>query len=658
MVSLGVQMSCTRREFLSLVSASAASVGLAACSTSTSRSTSSSDDGQSSQQTTDSSLDLTKYEKLAIDMSAWKYDEDNNVYYQLGLTYCLDPATTAYESLAIFVPGDFFTGEQNGDTYKCTINSKGVVGNFTPSTAPILMPINTGTLSPQASPTKYGYDGLSPYLDAGCIYVYAGFRGRSAGYDSSSGQDELYPGGSPWPLVDLKAAVRYLRYNAESLPCDSSRIFVFGFSAGGGLSALLGSTGNAEAYKSYLDSIGAAEYTAKGVTISDAIYGSASWCPTTSFDTSNESYEWMMGQFATTGDRADGTLGQALSQGLAGDYATYINSTDLRDDDDSQLTLDETEGSVYSLGSYTNKLVSLLNEAATNFVADTAFPYTYTPQRVDDPTFPGDPNLATTRATESAVAAQTTVDATTTSTDGSTTDATTTDSTTETTTSALPTGTTQVQSTIFDTVQNYFSALNYEHWWINYNVSRQTVSISSLRDFVTYMRPAGSEVPVFDALDRSTTVNQLFGVGDESTLHFDKTLGDRIESNQETYATLTGWDDSYATAWSDDLAKTDSLDNDIATRVNLFNPLYFLSGTYSGYGTGSVAPYWRINEGAFNSDTSLCDSANLALALKHYSGVSEVIYQPIWGLGHVLAERSGTPTDNLIAWVVNCCQSS
>jgi hypothetical protein len=215
-----------------------------------------------------------------------------------------------------------------------------------------------------------------------------------------------------------------------------------------------------------------------------------------------------------------------------------------------------------------------------------------------------------------------------------------------------------VQSTIFDTVQNYFSALNYEHWWINYNVSRQTVSISSLRDFVTYMRPAGSEVPVFDALDRSTTVNQLFGVGDESTLHFDKTLGDRIESNQETYATLTGWDDSYATAWSDDLAKTDSLDNDIATRVNLFNPLYFLSGTYSGYGTGSVAPYWRINEGAFNSDTSLCDSANLALALKHYSGVSEVIYQPIWGLGHVLAERSGTPTDNLIAWVVNCCQSS
>ena len=296
-------------------------------------------------------VDLGEFKSLALDTSAWKYDADNYVYYQLGLTYCLKPATTAYESLAIFVPGKFFTAEKKGDTYSCTVNEKAVVGGFTPSTAPVLLPINSGTLSPQASPTKYGYDGLGTFLDAGCIYVYAGFRGRSAGYDSSTGSTDLYPGGAPWPVVDLKAAIRYLRYNKDALPCDTSRVFSFGFSAGGGVSALLGSAGDAEIYKPYLDSIGAITHDAEGNAVSDAVFGSASWCPVTSFDTADASYEWMMGQFSTAGNRADGTWTSALSQGLAADYASYINAMDLRDSDDSQLTLDESEGGVYTLGS-------------------------------------------------------------------------------------------------------------------------------------------------------------------------------------------------------------------------------------------------------------------------------------------------------------------
>lgn len=35
---------------------------------------------------------------------------------------------------------------------------------------------------------------------------------------------------------------------------------------------------------------------------------------------------------------------------------------------------------------------------------NTAFPYTYTPQRLTEPSFPGDPNLAATRASEAAQA--------------------------------------------------------------------------------------------------------------------------------------------------------------------------------------------------------------------------------------------------------------
>jgi hypothetical protein len=213
-----------------------------------------------------------------------------------------------------------------------------------------------------------------------------------------------------------------------------------------------------------------------------------------------------------------------------------------------------------------------------------------------------------------------------------------------------------VQSTIYDTVQNYFAALNSDYWWINYNVSRQTVSISSLRDFSTHLRPAELSVPAFDAADRSTKTNQLFGIGEESTLHFDETVGNRVAANADAYASLEGWDESYATAWQDDLEKTDSLDTDIPTRVSMVNPLYFLSGTYGGYGTGSVAPHWRVNEGVFDTSTSLATSANLVLALRHFSGVEDVAYEPVWGQGHVMAERSGTASDNLLSWIASCCE--
>ncbi|SFX02038.1 subtype A tannase [Olsenella sp. kh2p3] len=655
-------MSWTRREFLELASAGAASMGLAACSAPARQQTDDTSDQTSAETTTQptENVDLGEFKSLALDTSAWKYDADNDVYYQLGLTYCLKPATTAYESLAIFVPGKFFTAEKKGDTYSCTVNEKAVVGGFTPSTAPVLLPINSGTLSPQASPTKYGYDGLGTFLDAGCVYVYAGFRGRSAGYDSSTGSTDLYPGGAPWPVVDLKAAIRYLRYNKDALPCDTSRVFSFGFSAGGGVSALLGSAGDAEIYKPYLDSIGAITHDAEGNAVSDAVFGSASWCPVTSFDTADASYEWMMGQFSTAGNRADGTWTASLSQGLATDYASYINAMDLRDSDDSQLTLDESEGSVYTLGSYASQLLSILDESATNFVSDTTFPYTYTPQHMDDPSFPGDPNLATTRATEAAVAAAKQEAQSSAATDaqgeGASTDAASSADAAATTTTTLPTGTTQVQSTIYDTVQNYFAALNSDYWWINYNVSRQTVSISSLRDFSTHLCPAELSVPAFDAADRSTKTNQLFGIGEESTLHFDQMVGDRVAANADAYASLEGWDESYATAWQDDLEKTDSLDTDIPTRVSMVNPLYFLSGTYGGYGTGSVAPHWRVNEGVFDTSTSLATSANLVLALRHFSGVEDVSYVPVWGQGHVMAERSGTASDNLLSWVASCCE--
>lgn len=637
-------MGCTRREFLAL-----ASMGTIAGVTGCTPADHSAQTQPSEDATQQTDVNLTEFESLAIDNAAWRFDSERNVYYQLGLNYCLSPATEAYESLAIFVPGAYFTAEQNGETYTCTINEKAVVGSFTPATAPVLLPINTGTLSAQESPTAYGSDGLTPYLREGCVYVYAGFRGRSAAVDTTTGSDALIPGGSPWPVVDLKAAVRFLRYNDDVLPCNTSRTFVFGFGAGGGLSAVLGASGDSTLFDPYLAEIGAITHDASGAAVSDAIAGSASWCPVSSYDMADAAYEWCQGQYADEDTREEGTWTRLLSQDLAGSYGAWINEMDLRDDDDAQLTLDETETGVYAMGSYASALLDEVDEAATYFVQNTSFPYTYTPQRLEDPVFPGDPNLETTRAADAlsqeSTSGEATADGTGEAEAGTTGD------------SSQVSGVAQVQSTIYDSAQSYFSSLNEDSWWINYNHRSASVSISSLRDFVLNVRPAKLPVCPFDRPDRSSKANQLFGVGDESTLHFSTCVGEAVAAGADAYAECTDWDPSFETAWEEDLEKVDSLETDMASRVEMMDPLMWLSGHYEAYGQSSVAPYWRVNEGLFDTDTSLTTAANIVFALRKYDGVESVEHTPVWGQGHVLAERSGSATSNLIEWVVSCCSS-
>ena len=644
-------MGWTRREFLALASVGAVA-GITGCTPSRETPQTPAED----QVEPDPSVDLAEFESLALDTSAWRYDEKNDVYYQLGLTYCKSPATAAYESLGIFVPGAYFTAEANGSTYSCTVNEKAVVGAFTAATAPVLMPVNTGTLAAQASPTTYDYEGLAPYMEAGCIYVYAGFRGRSAGYDSASGTGELYPGGSPWPVVDLKAAVRYLRYNASVLPCDVSRVFVFGFAAGGGVSAVMGASGDATLFDPYLSSIGAITHDAQGVTVSDAIAGSASWCPVTSFDMADAAYEWCQGQYAAEGTRAEGTWTRLLSQDLAASYGAWVNEMDLRDSDDAQLTLDETETGTYAMGTYASELLSNIDEAATYFVQNTAFPYTYTPQRLEDPTFPGDPNLAATREADAAASAPTSDAAPADGTGEGEAGEPATDAAAEDAAGASTlAGVAQVQSTIYESAQSYFAALNADNWWINYSHSSASVSVSSVRDFVLHLRPADLDASPYDLPDRSSKTNQLFGIGEESTLHFDAVAAGLVEKNLDAYSACEDWDDEFELAWQGDLEKVDSLETDMATRVAMMNPLYWLSGHYEGYGQASVAPHWRINEGLFDTDAALVTAPNIVLALRKYDGVADVAHTPVWGQGHVLAERSGSATTNLIAWVTSCC---
>ena len=50
-----------------------------------------------------------------IDMAGWSYNESDDVYYQVGLSYAAAPADTKYETLGIFIPGKYMNGTKNED---------------------------------------------------------------------------------------------------------------------------------------------------------------------------------------------------------------------------------------------------------------------------------------------------------------------------------------------------------------------------------------------------------------------------------------------------------------------------------------------------------------------------------------------------------------
>ena len=53
-------------------------------------------------------------------------------------------------------------------------------------------------------------------------------------------------------------------------------------------------------------------------------------------------------------------------------------------------------------------------------------------------------------------------------------------------------------------------------------------------------------------------------------------------------------------------------------RVNMYNPMYYLSPVYGGYRSATIAKYWRIHAGIFQGDTAISTEMDYALALKNY----------------------------------------
>ena len=126
-------------------------------------------------------------------------------------------------------------------------------------------------------------------------------------------------------------------------------------------------------------------------------------------------------------------------------------------------------------------------------------------------------------------------------------------------------------------------------------------------------------------------------------------MAELLTDKSSTYSSLSNWDSTYPTDYTNDLSVTDSLGKTIEERVNIYNPMYYLIDYYDGYQTSDVANYFRINTGITQGDTSNVVEMNLYLALINYGKTAT--FTTVWDQGHTEAERSGDAEDNFISWI-------
>lgn len=271
-----------------------------------------------------------------------------------GIDYCSRPKDPI-QKLNLFAPEELCQGGQ--------------MNGYTLRTAPIFV-LNTvgGYLPGPAVEPGLDFKGninmLFRCLQHGYVVASVGVRGRTSGTKSDDffvggavrkeeAVSDRFTGKAPALLVDIKAALRYLRRNRDLIPGDTERFVVSGTSAGGALAALTGATGNHPDYFPYLESIGAAKER-------DDVFAANCYCPIHNLENADAAYEWEFSglwDFHRTKHRQVdgkvvrvpyvGELGEAeqeVSRRLKALFPPYLNSLGLTASDGTALTLDEDGG--------------------------------------------------------------------------------------------------------------------------------------------------------------------------------------------------------------------------------------------------------------------------------------------------------------------------
>ena len=225
-----------------------------------------------------------------------------------GIFYVANVEDSTYQTLNIYVP------ECLADIPRVPVLMRTYVGGYMASTAK----------GPSPS------DATGRALKEGYVVCIPGSRGSNSTIERDG--KTIYTGVAPNGLLDLKAAVRYLRYNDALIPGESELIFTDGTSAGGAMSSLLGATGNSKEYDGYLRKMGAADTR-------DDVFASICYCPITDLNHADMEYEWLYG-CTNTGVRRLSEAQIAISDELSAECPSYINSLGLKDNSGNLITAD------------------------------------------------------------------------------------------------------------------------------------------------------------------------------------------------------------------------------------------------------------------------------------------------------------------------------
>ncbi len=283
------------------------------------------------------------------------------------IVYVQKPVDTSYEVMNIYIPVEYFNGKS--------------INGYTAATAPIFFPNKVGGYMPAkpASTSNNGPMGDMPPLNgrppegalpsgpppngpmpgmpmgqgpkqsAVLVALYKGYVVASAGARGRTTKDKdgVYTGKAPAALVDLKAAIRYLKFNNAVMPGDANKIISNGTSAGGAMSTLLGATGNNPDYLPYLNAIGAAN-------TSDDIFAVSAYCPIINLDHADMAYEWQfygINTYVRGGPPMPGNNSSQpnnlteeqikISKALKVQFPAYLNSLQLKDKTGNLLKLDD-----------------------------------------------------------------------------------------------------------------------------------------------------------------------------------------------------------------------------------------------------------------------------------------------------------------------------
>ena len=516
------------------------------------------------------------YEALSLEDAQWTLDESNGAWTLSGISYCLNPVE-GKEIMNIYVPEAYMN--EDGSLTETVVNG------YNALTAPVIYVVDMGGYD-EAKAANVGK--VSTYLKNGYVVATPGSRGKT----TTDAEGNFVGRGAAAP-ADLKAGIRFLKYNDEFLAGKSDMIVVTGTSAGGAMASLIAASGNNDFFDPYLEEIGAI------MTETDDVYAAQCYCPATNQENTDMLYEWLYAGQYTDGENGFTEFQTALSDDLAAAYIEYVNAFGFEDAEGNVLTLDGLRE-----GTYYDAVLSLIGDSIAYYINSN---YSKSSGGMS----------AYTYLDEEAV--QAFVD-------------------------ELNQGEEWVKLEY-----SYAKASTGPSTIVTYAESA-SCTITDLESFTSHCLNRNDTCPSSDTFEKSSPANQIYGTETEDTVHYSMPVANLI--SDEKYASLEGYDASIVESYKDAANNQEAVyalnplnfieDSDVAPYIRL----------RAGTADDRVAPIVCANVGwALMAKTD--SSVNLALAWGQPHGEAEAASGDLVNWIERICKFEAVKTDDEIASLLN-----